>query len=141
MPPIQNQTVQCRFNAYQQRVLLVYLLLSANWLEREIWVHPFCCNACTKGEFFLMYPTRCSPLDALFTFFRYESDTFFHKIETSLTRNIYCLNSVALYIDLHCSNANKICYHDYSTWIQVYSPVFPTGTSMYANSSFLQEVI
>ena len=37
-------------------ILHSYMLLSANWLERELWVHPFCCEAATKGEFFLMYP-------------------------------------------------------------------------------------
>ena len=56
MPPIRNRAVQHRFNANQQRVFLVYLLLSTNWLERELWIHPFCRDACTKGEFFLMYP-------------------------------------------------------------------------------------
>ena len=56
MPPIQNRAVQHRFNANQRRAFLVYLLLSANWLERELWIHPFCHDACTKGEFFLMYP-------------------------------------------------------------------------------------
>ena len=56
MPPIRNRAVRHRFNANQQRVLLVYLLLSANWLERELWVHPFCHEVATKGEFFLMYP-------------------------------------------------------------------------------------
>ena len=56
MPPIQNRAVQHRFNANQRRFLSVYLLLSANWLERELWIHPFCHDACTKGEFFLMYP-------------------------------------------------------------------------------------
>ena len=53
---IANRAVWCRFNANQQRVLLVYLLFTANWLERELWVHPFCREATTKGEFFLMYP-------------------------------------------------------------------------------------
>ena len=56
MPRIVNRTVWHRFNANQQRVLLVYLLFTANWLERELWVHPFCREATTKGEFFLMYP-------------------------------------------------------------------------------------
>ena len=56
MPPIRNRAVQHRFNANQRRAFLVYLLLSANWLERELWIHPFCRDACTKGEFFLMYP-------------------------------------------------------------------------------------
>ena len=56
MQPIRNRAVQHRFNANQRRVLLVYLLLSTNWLERELWVYPFCCEASTKGEFFLMYP-------------------------------------------------------------------------------------
>ena len=53
MQSIRNRAVQCRFNT---RVLLVYLLFTANWLERELWVHPFCHEAATKGEFFLMYP-------------------------------------------------------------------------------------
>ena len=56
MLPIQNRAVRHRFNANERRVLLVYLLLSTNWLERELWVHPFCQEATTKGEFFLMYP-------------------------------------------------------------------------------------
>ena len=56
MPPIRKRAVQHRFNTNQQRVLLVYLLLSTNWLERELWVHPFCSEASTKGKFFLMYP-------------------------------------------------------------------------------------
>ena len=55
MLQIANRHVACRFNANQQRVLLVYLLFTANWLGRELWVHPFCCEAATKGEFFLMY--------------------------------------------------------------------------------------
>ena len=53
---IANRRVACRLNANQRRVLLVYLLFTANWLERELWVHPFCREAATKGEFFLMYP-------------------------------------------------------------------------------------
>ena len=56
MLPIRNRAVWHRFNANQRRVLLVYLLFTANWLERELWVHPFCREASTKGEFFLMYP-------------------------------------------------------------------------------------
>ena len=56
MPRIRNRAVCRRFNANERRVLLVYLLLNANWLERELWVHPFCREATTKGEFFLMYP-------------------------------------------------------------------------------------
>ena len=56
MPRIANRAVQCRFNANQRRVLLVYLLFTTNWLERELWVHPFCWEATAKGEFFLMYP-------------------------------------------------------------------------------------
>ena len=53
---IANRAVRRRFNANQRRVLLVYLLFTANWLERELWVHPFCQEATTKGKFFLMYP-------------------------------------------------------------------------------------
>ena len=56
MPRIANRHVAHRFNANQRRVLLVYLLFTANWLERELWVHPFCREAATKGKFFLMYP-------------------------------------------------------------------------------------
>ena len=56
MPRIANRAVQRRFNANQRRVLLVYLLVTANLLERELWVHPFCQEATTKGKFFLMYP-------------------------------------------------------------------------------------
>ena len=56
MLPIWNWAVRHRFNACQWRVLLVYLLVTANWLERELWIHPFCHNAYTKGEFFLMHP-------------------------------------------------------------------------------------
>ena len=56
MPRIANRRNAHRFNANQRRVLLVYLLSTANWLERELWVHQFCREAATKGEFFLMYP-------------------------------------------------------------------------------------
>ena len=55
MLQIGNRHVARRFNANQRRVLLVYLLFTANWLDRELWVHPFCREAATKGEFFLMY--------------------------------------------------------------------------------------
>ena len=53
---IANRHVAHRFNGNQQRVLLVYLLCTANWLERELWVHPFCREAATKGDFILIYP-------------------------------------------------------------------------------------
>ena len=56
MPQIANRAVRHRFNTNQRRVLLVYLLFTANWLERELWIHPFCHDACTKGGVFLMYP-------------------------------------------------------------------------------------
>ena len=55
MPRIANRHVLWRFNENQRRVLVIYMLLTANWLERELWVHPYCREACTKGEFFLMY--------------------------------------------------------------------------------------
>ena len=45
-----------RFSENQRRMLLIYFVLSQNWLERGLWVHPYCREACTKGEFFLMYP-------------------------------------------------------------------------------------
>ena len=35
--------------------LFICYLLQIGW-ERELWVHPFCREAATKGEFFLMYP-------------------------------------------------------------------------------------
>ena len=56
MPPIRNQVVQCRFNPFQRRMFAICLLLSMNYGERELWVHPYCLEAATKGEFFVMYP-------------------------------------------------------------------------------------
>ena len=56
MPRIANRRVLRRFNENQRRLLAFYLLITANWLERELWEHPFCLEACTKGEFFVTYP-------------------------------------------------------------------------------------
>ena len=56
MPRIANRRVRRLFNENQRRLLAFYLLITANWLERELWVHPFCLEACTKGEFFVTYP-------------------------------------------------------------------------------------
>ena len=54
--PIRNQVVQHRFNPFQQRMFAICLLLSMNYGERELWVHPYCLEAETKGEFFVTYP-------------------------------------------------------------------------------------
>ena len=95
MLPIRNRAVRHRFNANQQRVLLVYLLLSAKWLERELWVHPFCQEATTKGEFFLMYPNLRKYPAKFFCSYRMsicQFDNLLHLLRPVISKQInnYC---------------------------------------------------
>ena len=55
MLPIRNQVVLHQFNPFQRRMFAICLLLSMNYDERELWVHPYCLKAATKGEFFVTY--------------------------------------------------------------------------------------
>ena len=95
MLPIRNRAVHRRFNANQRRVLLVYLLLSANRLERELWVHPFCWEATTKGEFFLMYPNLRKYPAKFFSSYRMgirQFDNLLHLLRPVISKQInnYC---------------------------------------------------
>ena len=95
MLQIANRAVWRRFNANQRRVFLVYLLLSTNWLERELWVHPFCHDACTKGEFFLMYPDLRKYLAKFFRTYRMsirQFDNLLHLLTPVISKQInnYC---------------------------------------------------
>ena len=91
MLPIRNRAVWHRLNANEQRVLLVYLLLSANWLERELWVHPFCCEAITKGKFFLMYPDLRKYPAKFFRSYRmsiHQFDNLLHVLRPVISKQI-----------------------------------------------------
>ena len=91
MPRIANRAVRHRFNANQRRVLLYYLLLTANWLERELWVHPFCREATTKGEFFLMYPDLRKYPAKFFRSYRMsirQFDNLLHLLRPVITKEI-----------------------------------------------------
>ena len=95
MLPIQHRVVRHRFDAYEQRVLLVYLLLSTNWLERELWVHPFCREATAKGEFFLMYPDLRKYPAKFFCSYRmsiHQFDNLLHLLRPVISKQInnYC---------------------------------------------------
>ena len=91
MPRIANRRVLRRFNLNQRRVLAIYLLITANWLERELWVHPYCREACTKGEFFLMYPDLRKYPEKFFRTYRMsirQFDNLLHLVRPVIEKQI-----------------------------------------------------
>ena len=91
MPRIANRHVLQRFNLNQWRVLAIYLLITANWLERELWVHPYCREACTKGEFFLMYPDLRKYPEKFFRTYRMsirQFDNLLHLLQPVIEKQI-----------------------------------------------------
>ena len=88
---IANRRVLRQFNLNQWRVLAIYLLITANWLERELWVHPYCREACTKGEFFLMYPDLRKYPEKFFRTYRMsirQFDNLLHLVRPVIEKQI-----------------------------------------------------
>ena len=91
MPRIGNRVVRRRFTANQRRMLLLYFVLSANWLERELWVHPYCTDASTKGEFFVIYPDLRKYPEKFFRTYRMslrQFDNLLHLLRPVISRQI-----------------------------------------------------
>ena len=73
----------------------ISLLSSMNYGERELWVHPYCLEAATEGDFFVTYPNLQKYPWKFFRTYRmsvWQFDNLLHLLHPTLSKklNNYC---------------------------------------------------
>ena len=55
MPRLLTRRARLQNEQNKRRIIAVYILLSLQYLERDVWVHPINENHYIKGEFYTLY--------------------------------------------------------------------------------------